>query len=646
MRRGLACYGLVLSALVVAAPAARATNDDDIKAAIGGGVAYLKRTQRLDGTWPFPGIGAPAAIGVTALATLTLVECDVSVTDPAVLKGAAAVRVASAGLKETYSLALAIMLLDRLGDPDDEPLIHALGVRLGAGQLVNGSWGYDCPLIGGLNEVRRLAAIAQQKNVLIAKGEPARPFAKGTDPRRELASEIRDQLALLSRLAPRTSAADMGNGDNSCTQFAVLGLWVAHRHRIPVGQALERAEMHFRDAQDRNDCGWGYKSPDQGTSTRQESNPQMTCSGLLALAASHGWAAEAVLRTEASGGKEAKPAKGPRRWEPERDPAIRFALASLSTAIGHPVGKRVRGRPPIRGRAEGMAYYFLWSLERVAVVYGLETIGRKDWYAWGSEILHVSQLADGSWQGEYPAADTCFALLFLRKANFAPDLAALLKGKVEDPRTVRLKVGGVGGETLPKGLKPGVRLTEAPATQPPPDKPPAPAKETPKPRPATSPGPDAEVERLTKELIQAPTAERSKLLAAYRVGQNTAYTTALAAAVPQLTGPAQTQVRDALTQRLAYMTARTLRDKLRDADGEIRRSAALACAMRDEREHVPDLIRLLEDPAPPVARAAHTALKALTGQDFGPAKGAVDSERATAVAAWQAWWQKSGGKRK
>ncbi len=101
----------------------------------------------------------------------------------------------------------------------------------------------------------------------------------------------------------------------------------------------------------------------------------------------------------------------------------------------------------------GKAYYFLWSLERVAVALDLDTLGGKDWYGWGSEIVVANQAADGSWHGEYPAtADTCFALLFLKRANLTADLTAGLKGKTHDPGAITLKAGGVGGDALQADL--------------------------------------------------------------------------------------------------------------------------------------------------------------------------------------------------
>ncbi|HEV3115469.1 MAG TPA: HEAT repeat domain-containing protein, partial [Gemmataceae bacterium] len=82
--------------------------------------------------------------------------------------------------------------------------------------------------------------------------------------------------------------------------------------------------------------------------------------------------------------------------------------------------------------------------------------------------------------------------------------------------------------------------------------------------------------------------------------------------------------------------------KLQDESAEIRRAAALACAMKEEKGFVPDLIGLLEDRQPSVARAAYAALKDLTGKDLGRAADAQPEARARAVAAWKEWWKKQG----
>jgi len=55
---------------------------------------------------------------------------------------------------------------------------------------------------------------------------------------------------------------------------------------------------------------------------------------------------------------------------------------------------------------------------------------------------------------------------------------------------------------------------------------------------------------------------------------------------------------------------------------------------------VPKLIALLEDRELLAARAAHAALKALAGEDFGPARDATAEECAEAVKKWRQWWEK------
>jgi hypothetical protein len=72
--------------------------------------------------------------------------------------------------------------------------------------------------------------------------------------------------------------------------------------------------------------------------------------------------------------------------------------------------------------------YFLWSVDRVGMIYQMDRIEGKDWYDWGYPIVKGAQKADGSWQDRFdPAIDTCFALLFLRRANIARDLTDKLQ---------------------------------------------------------------------------------------------------------------------------------------------------------------------------------------------------------------------------
>jgi HEAT repeat protein len=88
------------------------------------------------------------------------------------------------------------------------------------------------------------------------------------------------------------------------------------------------------------------------------------------------------------------------------------------------------------------------------------------------------------------------------------------------------------------------------------------------------------------------------------------------------------------------MKETTLATYLQDDDAEIRRAAALACAMKESKVLVPNLILLLRDPESSVVLAAHAALKELTGRDYGPSADASGEDRDRAIVQWQRWWNR------
>jgi hypothetical protein len=352
------------------------------------------------------------------------------------------------------------------------------------------------------------------------------------------------------------------------------------------------------------------------------STPAMTCAGLLSLALSHGTALETTLRAGGVGlpGLGSAPARRP-SIDFSKDPAIQRGLAALGAYLAPPAA----GQPQPGPENDPRIYYLLFSLERVAVVYGLDTFGGRDWYGYGKDILLRTQGGDGSWRGQWSKDNTCgvdtaFGILFLRQANLARDLTAILKGKADD---VTLHSGDHKG---PGAKEPGAK------------EPAAPAAEVRTPPPAA----DNETARLGDELVQAPAGRQDAALAKLRDSKGAEYTDALAYAVHRLNGPAKTKARDALADRLTRMSAKTLTAKMHEDDFEVRRAAALAVAMKEDRTNVPGLIQLLQDAEPPVAHAAHAALKALSNQDFGPGPEASRADVNQAVAAWKNWFSKNG----
>ena len=410
---------------------------------------FLKSWQHADGDWSFGNAGY--TVGTSALVGLAMLECDVPGTDPAVKGAARAVRSGVGGINDTYDISLAVMFLDRLGLSDDDRLIEDLSHRLIAGQLANGGWGYFCPHVS--SEARRLRTATDKKN--------ADPVSQPPSPNRG-GGGARGEGARRGNLQndPRNLQGFFGD-DNSNTQFATLALWIARRHHVKVDAALRAVETRFRRSQN-GDGGWGYKAIASGGimgGMMANSTASMTCAGLLGLAVGYGVGSHTLhTKTELPNAKAENRNSDKDKPEKPRDAAVKAGLDFLAQVLQPALRGDDDDPPAMRnfGRGGGMRgalgggrvhnglgseYYFLWSLERVAVVYSLKMLGDKDWYAIGSKYLLQNQEKDGAWRGNLGGTvDTCFALFFLRRANLAVDLTAKLK--VKGPAVVDLRAKG------------------------------------------------------------------------------------------------------------------------------------------------------------------------------------------------------------
>src|SRR5205085_1133704 len=135
-------------------------------------------------------------------------------------------------------------------------------VRLLGAQADNGGWPYISPQVPD-SEVKRLEAHYRD-----SKGKTLPPVKR---PRgvRDLAPEVQE---LLKSAGPRP-ALQVGDTDNSNTQFATLALWVGRRQGVPVDVALGLVDRRFRGSQNVADGGWGYTLPGGGDS---DPRPSMT----------------------------------------------------------------------------------------------------------------------------------------------------------------------------------------------------------------------------------------------------------------------------------------------------------------------------------------------------------------------------------
>jgi hypothetical protein len=189
--------------------------------------------------------------------------------------------------------------------------------------------------------------------------------------------------------------------DNSNTQFAILALWAARRHNVPMALSLAHLDRRYRTSQ-LPDGSWPYHHNKNGLAFHYGT---MTCVGLLGLGVSHASFREVM----------------------ELDPKHAFTDPVMKKSI-QTLGRWLRVPPK-----EPVDLYFLWSVERTAMVFNLKKIDGQDWFAWGARALLSHQRPDGGWHtngffGSQDNIDTAMALLFLSRSHLNRDLTDRLNG--------------------------------------------------------------------------------------------------------------------------------------------------------------------------------------------------------------------------
>lgn len=593
--------GLLGLLLGVSVPSASAANPDEIDKAIKDGAAALKRSFS-GNTLPSAPAGQDHALGGACLAGLALLESNTAPDDASVKAITAIVREESYSQIGTYQVALCLMFMDRLKDPADVPRIQMLAARLLVGQGSSGGWGYKLCAAPQPDRAKKLRAMVADQP---GKFHPD-------------AEEYLQEL-----VAGRAAAGGQGE-DNSNTQFALLAVWMSRKYGAPAAMSIELSldavARRFAAQQDLQTGNWPYSGAPlntPGAPKTPNGSPSMYCAGLLAMAT-------AVARREEK--KNELPVKPPPKAKvdpakpldpfynpppptappPKKDEAakgpdvnnvtVQLAFRGLGAVFADQVNSG-RGMLPNLNLGHGhFDMYFLWSLERVCVIYGMDRVGGKDWHDIGSTALVKTQGKDGHWTngGYHTEANTAFAVLFLCRSNLARDLS----GKVQrDPTNTEMRAG-VGSPTEGRPTGPA-----APA---------APVIELP------NPNGDAAIAQASK-VLKASGAGRAKLLADARDNAGAINTRALVVLAMNTDGDEKKEVRDALAERLCRMTPDTLRGMLKGNEPELRRAAALACAMKEDRSHIPDLVGAMSDGEATVVRAARAGLKSLTGQEFATA---------------------------
>src|ERR1017187_9020273 len=213
---------LIVAALDYPKPCAAAVSREEVERAIREGVRFLKGAQRDDGSWA--DVENDARTGGTSMVTLALLTAGERPDSPAIRKALEYLRgFGASDLHSTYAISLQTMVfaaatptVDMLRMAANVEWLEAAQIKPGDAQFWPGSWSY-------------------------AESKRGRP------------------------------------GDNSNTQYALLGLHAASEVGVPVKQTVWELSRGYWERSQKRDGSWAY-TPDSNIPTAS-----MTCAGVSSL---------------------------------------------------------------------------------------------------------------------------------------------------------------------------------------------------------------------------------------------------------------------------------------------------------------------------------------------------------------------------
>ncbi len=357
-----------------------------VNAAINRGMKHLLAQQKPDGSWSGPHDKA-YPMGHTVLTVLTLHKAGIPRTHPRMQK--AWEYLCKLPLRKTYSVSLLLMALDAKYAPARDPFEVVETDRYGFDKRKKG----DDPCA---------VAISKKDRELMRRG---------------VKFLVEAQTGEGVWRYPTKQQFDLSN-----TQYALLGLKSALRCRIKVPQSVwlraleyllawqdqdgKAVELEGNELRGRYRLTWKEKAKARGFRYAKRDHPvtgSMTTAGLAGLVICKGalW--------------KSRRFKGKLRGQTRR--GIRDSMAWLQEHFDVTTNP---SDPPPKEQSPFLSlhanhYYYLYGLERAGILTRARYFGEFDWYEDGAEFLMHQQNDDGSWNG--PPEDTCFAILFLKRAT-------------------------------------------------------------------------------------------------------------------------------------------------------------------------------------------------------------------------------------
>lgn len=308
--------------------------------------------------------------GLEELVLYTLLHAGADPTSAAFQK--LVEKVTTKKLERTYNVSVRAMALESLDKQKYQQHLAQCAQFLVDNQCSNGQWGY-----GSAVEVPPV------KDVATGGGDGAKPKSGGAKS--------------LPRITIRRRGKGPANGDNSNSQYAALGIRACLMASIDLPKETLTDALKWWEGAQNGDGGWAYDDHGQKGGGSYGS---MTAGGVGACLIYR-----SLLRMEFK--RDAKVLSG-FKWMDDH-----FLVDANPEHTNIPQGPY----------PQMWHYYWLYAVERTGMLYGTESFGKHEWYPEGANWLLSNQKGNGAWvtQGMQSlggsVADTCFAILFLRRAT-------------------------------------------------------------------------------------------------------------------------------------------------------------------------------------------------------------------------------------
>src|SRR6185503_10870255 len=303
-------------------------------------------------------------------------------------------------LEKTYKVSLLAMCLEEIDRVKHQEKIAQCAQFLVDNQCKNGQWNYGSPT----------EFAAQVKVPAVPKAVASAGGAQG--PGVTLAKDGKPKV--VQHVAVKKMKEGPDAGDNSNTQYAALGLRACFDAGVTLPEGvIVLAVKWWRESQ--------FKDP------KKDDKKPAVASGPGISGKVEGWNYKDEVAQPDKAPYHAMTAGGvgalviydymlDRKWKD--DSYVKAGMNWLTVHYEIPAWNT----------------YYLYGLERAAILFGTEKIGDHFWYAEGAAALCNAQKPDGSWGKDTDwfntTWDTCFSVLFLRRATRAL-VASEDKGKLK-----------------------------------------------------------------------------------------------------------------------------------------------------------------------------------------------------------------------